>query len=123
MKTRITPFLWFNDQAEEAVRFYTSIFENSRIGSVTRYGEDGPGPKGAVMSATFKLDYSAPVVDLQPTRWFLWPCNGRKMPVKVGSLDMAMTASISPVSIDSPRITRLWSSWSTSRGRADAPDR
>jgi predicted 3-demethylubiquinone-9 3-methyltransferase (glyoxalase superfamily) len=56
MKTRITPFLWFNDQAEEAMRFYTSIFENSRIGSVTRYGEGGPGPKGAVMSATFELD-------------------------------------------------------------------
>ena len=56
MMTRITPFLWFDDQAEEAMTFYTSIFENSKIGSVSRYGEEGPGPKGAVMCATFQLD-------------------------------------------------------------------
>jgi 3-demethylubiquinone-9 3-methyltransferase len=53
MKTRITPFLWFDDQAEEAMKFYTSIFENSKVGSVMRYGEEGPGPKATVMSATF----------------------------------------------------------------------
>jgi predicted 3-demethylubiquinone-9 3-methyltransferase (glyoxalase superfamily) len=53
---KITPFLWFDDKAEEAMNFYTSIFENSTIGSVTRYGEGGPGPKGEVMSATFQLD-------------------------------------------------------------------
>jgi len=52
----ITPFLWFNDQAEEAMTFYTSIFKNSKIGSISRYGEAGPGPKGTVMSATFQLD-------------------------------------------------------------------
>jgi predicted 3-demethylubiquinone-9 3-methyltransferase (glyoxalase superfamily) len=52
---KITPFLWFNDQAEEAVNFYTSIFKNSRVGSITRYGEAGPGQKGKVMSATFQL--------------------------------------------------------------------
>lgn len=52
---RITPFLWFNDQAEEAVNFYTTIFKNSKIGSITRYGEVGPGQKGKVMSATFQL--------------------------------------------------------------------
>jgi predicted 3-demethylubiquinone-9 3-methyltransferase (glyoxalase superfamily) len=52
---RITPFLWFNDQAEEAANFYTSIFKNSKIGSITRYGEVGPGQKGKVMSATFQL--------------------------------------------------------------------
>jgi predicted 3-demethylubiquinone-9 3-methyltransferase (glyoxalase superfamily) len=56
MKTRITPFLWFNDHAEEAMRFYTSIFKNSKIGDVTRSGEEGPGPKGTVMSVTFQLD-------------------------------------------------------------------
>jgi predicted 3-demethylubiquinone-9 3-methyltransferase (glyoxalase superfamily) len=53
---QITPFLWFDTQAEEAMKFYTSIFKNSKIGRVTRYGDAGPGPKGTVMSATFKLD-------------------------------------------------------------------
>ena len=53
---KITPFLWFDGKAEEAMNFYTSIFKNSRIGSITRCGEGGPGPKGTVMSATFQLD-------------------------------------------------------------------
>jgi predicted 3-demethylubiquinone-9 3-methyltransferase (glyoxalase superfamily) len=53
---KITPFLWFDGKAEEAMNFYTSIFKNSKIGSVIRYGEAGPGPKGSVMSATFQLD-------------------------------------------------------------------
>jgi predicted 3-demethylubiquinone-9 3-methyltransferase (glyoxalase superfamily) len=53
---KITPFLWFDGKAEEAMNFYTSIFENSKIGKVTRYGEAGPGPKGTVMTATFRLD-------------------------------------------------------------------
>ena len=53
---KITPFLWFDGKAEEAMNFYVSIFKNSKIGSVTRYGEAGPGPKGTVMSATFQLD-------------------------------------------------------------------
>jgi predicted 3-demethylubiquinone-9 3-methyltransferase (glyoxalase superfamily) len=53
---KITPFLWFDDQAEEAMKFYTSIFKDSKVGRVTRYGEAGPGPKGTVMSATFELD-------------------------------------------------------------------
>ena len=53
---KITPFLWFNDKAEEAMIFYTSIFKNSKIGSITRYGEGGPGPKGTVMTGTFQLE-------------------------------------------------------------------
>jgi predicted 3-demethylubiquinone-9 3-methyltransferase (glyoxalase superfamily) len=53
---KITPFLWFDDQAEETMKFYTSIFKNSKVGRVTRYGEAGPSPKGTVMSATFELD-------------------------------------------------------------------
>src|SRR5213593_81656 len=53
---RITAFLWFDHQAEEAARFYTSIFKNSKIGSVTRYGDTGPGPKGSVMTVAFELD-------------------------------------------------------------------
>jgi predicted 3-demethylubiquinone-9 3-methyltransferase (glyoxalase superfamily) len=53
---KITPFLWFDGKAEEAMNFYISIFKNSKVGRVTRYGEAGPGPKGAVMSATFQLE-------------------------------------------------------------------
>jgi len=53
---KITPFLWFDNQAEEAIKFYTSIFKNSKIVSATRYGDAGPGPKGTVMSATFELE-------------------------------------------------------------------
>jgi predicted 3-demethylubiquinone-9 3-methyltransferase (glyoxalase superfamily) len=53
---KIVPFLWFNDNAEEAINFYTSIFKDSRITSITRYGEAGPGPKGTVMVATFQLE-------------------------------------------------------------------
>jgi predicted 3-demethylubiquinone-9 3-methyltransferase (glyoxalase superfamily) len=53
---KITPFLWFNDNAEEAMNFYASIFKNSKIGNVSRYPEGGPGPAGKVMSATFQLE-------------------------------------------------------------------
>jgi predicted 3-demethylubiquinone-9 3-methyltransferase (glyoxalase superfamily) len=53
---KITPFLWFNNNAEEAVNFYISIFKNSKIVNISRYGEAGPGPKGTVMSATFELN-------------------------------------------------------------------
>lgn len=53
---KITTFLTFNDQAEEAVQLYTSLFRNSEIVSMTRYGEAGPGPKGSVMGATFQLE-------------------------------------------------------------------
>jgi predicted 3-demethylubiquinone-9 3-methyltransferase (glyoxalase superfamily) len=52
---KITPFLWFNDQAEQAAKFYTSIFKNSKLGSISRYGEGSPGQPGKVMSATFQL--------------------------------------------------------------------
>ena len=57
---RITPFFWFDNQAEEAVKFYVSIFTNSRIGSITRYDEEGAKaagrPKGSVMTVAFELD-------------------------------------------------------------------
>jgi predicted 3-demethylubiquinone-9 3-methyltransferase (glyoxalase superfamily) len=53
---KITPFLWFDGKAEEAMRFYVSIFKNSKIGAITRYGDAGPGPKGTVMVATFQLE-------------------------------------------------------------------
>lgn len=53
---KITPFLWFNDSAEEAANFYTSVFKNSRITSTTRYTKAGPGPEGSVMTVAFELD-------------------------------------------------------------------
>jgi predicted 3-demethylubiquinone-9 3-methyltransferase (glyoxalase superfamily) len=52
----ITPFLWFESQAEEAAEFYVSIFPRSRITQTTRHGEGGPGPKGTVMTVAFELD-------------------------------------------------------------------
>ena len=57
---KVTPCLWFDSQAEEAVKFYVSIFKNSKIGTVTRYGEAGAEasgmPKGTVMTVTFQLE-------------------------------------------------------------------
>ncbi|MCI0363616.1 MAG: VOC family protein, partial [Phycisphaerales bacterium] len=53
---KITPFLWFDNQAEAAMKFYVSVFKNSKAGTVARYGDAGPGPKGTVMTATFQLD-------------------------------------------------------------------
>src|SRR5882724_4805955 len=53
---KITPFLWFDGKAEEAMNFYVSVFKNSKVGSVSRYGEGGPEPKGTIMSATFQIE-------------------------------------------------------------------
>ena len=53
---KITPFLWFNDQAEEAVKFYASVFRNSKIKTITRYGDAGPGPKDSVMTASIVIE-------------------------------------------------------------------
>ncbi|PSJ60227.1 VOC family protein [Pseudaminobacter soli (ex Li et al. 2025)] len=53
---KITPFLWFDNQAEEAAKFYTSIFKNSKIGTVARMTEGGPAPAGSVLTVEFELD-------------------------------------------------------------------
>jgi predicted 3-demethylubiquinone-9 3-methyltransferase (glyoxalase superfamily) len=53
---KITPFLWFDNQAEEAVELYTSIFANSKIVDIARYGESGPGPAGSVMTIGFQIE-------------------------------------------------------------------
>jgi predicted 3-demethylubiquinone-9 3-methyltransferase (glyoxalase superfamily) len=53
---KITPFLWFDNQAEEAANFYISIFKNSKLGAISRYGDAGPGPKGSVIVANFTID-------------------------------------------------------------------
>ena len=53
---KISPFLWFNDNAEEAVTFYTSTFKDSKITATTHYGSGGPGPAGSVMTMSFELN-------------------------------------------------------------------
>ena len=53
---KITTFLWFDDKAEEAANFYVSLFKNSKIDTMSRYGDAGPGPKGSVMVVQFELD-------------------------------------------------------------------
>src|SRR5258705_6265489 len=55
-KQKISRFLWFNNNAEEAMNFYAAIFKNSKFKILSRWGEGGMGPKGSVMSATFELD-------------------------------------------------------------------
>jgi predicted 3-demethylubiquinone-9 3-methyltransferase (glyoxalase superfamily) len=56
IKQRISPFLWFDQQAEEAAHFYVSIFPNSAVGEIARYTKTGPGPDGSVMTVAFELD-------------------------------------------------------------------
>ena len=78
---KITPFLWFDSNAEEAVNFYLSIFKNSKITAVSRYGEAGPGPKDSVMAISFQLegqDFSAinggPYFTFSPAISFVVDC-------------------------------------------------
>ncbi|MDQ3292152.1 MAG: VOC family protein [Bacteroidota bacterium] len=54
-RPKITPFLWFDNQAEEAMNFYTSIFKDSKVGKIVRAGDAAPGPKGSVMTVSFTL--------------------------------------------------------------------
>lgn len=79
--SKIVPSLWFDHQAEEAMRFYVSIFENSKIGTIARYSEAGPGPAGSVMTVTFELDgqefmaiNGGPVFTFSPAISFLINC-------------------------------------------------
>lgn len=53
---KITPFLWFDNQAEEAMRFYTSVFQNSKTRSISYFGDAGPGQRGSVMSVSFEIE-------------------------------------------------------------------
>jgi predicted 3-demethylubiquinone-9 3-methyltransferase (glyoxalase superfamily) len=78
---KITPFLWFNDKAEEAMNFYISIFKNSKVVSVSRYGDAGPGPKGSVMVGKFEIEgqeflalNGGPVYKLTPAVSFVVNC-------------------------------------------------
>jgi predicted 3-demethylubiquinone-9 3-methyltransferase (glyoxalase superfamily) len=81
IERKITPHLWFDTQAEEAVNFYVSLFANSSIGKLSRYGDAGPGPKGSVMSIGFTLngqDFAAinggPMFKFTPAVSFLVWC-------------------------------------------------
>ncbi|HTY37011.1 MAG TPA: VOC family protein [Bacteroidota bacterium] len=81
----ITPFLWFDDQAEEAMNFYVSLFKHSKTGSIIRYGEGGRGPIGKVMSATFELDgyefialNGGPVFKITPSISFFVNCTSEE---------------------------------------------
>ncbi len=81
---KITPFLWFDNQAEEAANFYVSIFPNSKIKVVNRYGEAGPGPKGSVMTVGFDLDgqeftalNGGPVFKISEAVSFVIHCDGQ----------------------------------------------
>ena len=81
----ITPFLWFDHQAEEAANFYVSIFPHSKVKTVTRYGDAGPGPKGSVMTVAFELDgkdfvalNGGPRFQLSPATSFVANCENQK---------------------------------------------
>ena len=82
---KITPCLWFDTQAEEAARFYTSIFKNSSIGEISYYGPDTPGPEGTVLTVAFKLegqDFTAlnggPVFKFTPAISLLVDCKSQE---------------------------------------------
>jgi len=82
---RITPFLWFDGRAEEAAKFYVSVFKRSKIQSVTRYNRSGPGPVGSVMTVNFKLlgqKFTAlnggPVFKFNPAVSFVVHCETQK---------------------------------------------
>ena len=56
LSQKIIPFLWFDNQAEDAMNYYVKLFNNSRVKNITRYGEAGPGPKDSVMTVSFELE-------------------------------------------------------------------
>lgn len=81
----ITPFLWFDDQAEAAMKFYVSVFKNAKAGKITRYGPAGPGRPGSVMTASFRLNGQAfialnggPYYKLTPAISFFVRCPTQK---------------------------------------------
>lgn len=82
---KITPFLWFDGKAHEAAKYYVSIFKNSKILKVERYGDAGPGPKGSVMIAEFQIEgqkfialNGGPMYKFTPAVSFMVYCNDQK---------------------------------------------
>lgn len=93
---KISPFLWFDNQAEEAADFYVSIFKNSKIVNAVRYGEGGPGPAGTVMTIAFELDGQSftalnggPIYQFSEAVSFVINCEGQ---AEVDRLWEALTA-------------------------------
>jgi predicted 3-demethylubiquinone-9 3-methyltransferase (glyoxalase superfamily) len=97
---KISPFLWFDGNAEEAVKFYTSIFGNSKIGHVMRNGDGGPGPKGEVMVMSFELE-------------------GQKVSALNGGPMYKFTEAISLLVLceDQKEVDRLWSKLTADGGK------
>lgn len=82
---KITPFLWFDDQAEEAAKFYTSIFPNSKIGKIEYFTEAGPRPAGMVVTVSFQIEgqefvalNGGPEFSFTPAISFLVECNSQE---------------------------------------------
>lgn len=82
---KITPFLWFDNNAEEAANFYTSIFKNSKILNIARYAEGGPGPAGSVMTVNFQIEgqefvalNGGPVFQFNESISFVINCNSQQ---------------------------------------------
>lgn len=82
---KITPFLWFDDKAEEAMNFYVSIFKHSSVCSISRYGSAGPGPEGTVMTAAFQLEgqefvalNGGPIYTFSPAISFVVNCESQE---------------------------------------------
>jgi predicted 3-demethylubiquinone-9 3-methyltransferase (glyoxalase superfamily) len=99
---KITPFLWFDNQAEEAVEFYTRIFANSKILDIARYGEAGPGPTGSVMTVSFQIEgqnfvalNGGPVYHFTPAISFVVDCRTQE------------------------KVDRLWDSFTADGGKAE----
>lgn len=100
---KITPWLWFDTEAEEAAEFYTSIFENSRITEVTHYGPAGPRPEGMVMTVAFTID-------------------GQEFAALNGGPEFTFNESVSfQVACESQEeVDRLWSALTTGGGAESA---
>ena len=94
---KITTMLWFDGQAEEAAKFYVSVFKNSKMGKVARYGDAGPGPKGAVMVASFdgdsvsRVSTCAGFTGMQATGHTCTHCGSSKWPTHSVHLRGSMT--------------------------------
>jgi len=122
---KITRFLWFNDKAEEAIKFYSSIFKHSKIKSVARYGDAGPGPKGSVMTASFLLEgqefvalNGGPIFTFTPAISFVVNCRTQaevdrlwdNLSPREGNQGNAAGLRISTVCLGRS-CRRYWSSW------------
>ena len=103
---KISPFLWFDSQAEEAAKFYTSFFDNSKIRRTVRYGESGPGPKGTVMTVSFQLEGQEFVALNGGPQFTFTPAIPRdaRTPTSGGLITVPAASTFSPLAISSPAL-------------------